>query len=684
MSRRRNRARAQAANAPARPAAFEVRGQAERRPGREQAVAPDVAIADGQLDEAEELHRRAVELREIRMGLRARPVAPTSAVTSAGTVSMTFPVVGMTCRSCEVRIGKFVGRLAGVEGVSASALKGQVTVECSGPVAAAAIERAINRAGYEVGRTPWLVRDPVVWGTLGAGAVIVLGLAIAAQLSGVSDLAAAAGDISRGGVLVALMLGLAAGVSTCMALVGGLVLGLAASYQSGRPEGAGKVAQMRPALVLVGGRIAGYALFGALLGALGASVAMPPALTAALMIGVAVVMLLLGTRLTGVSPRLAGWSPTLPMGLGRRLGLAGDDRGVAAYSDTRAATLGALTFFLPCGFTQAIQIFALSTGSPVYAAALLGTFAIGTAPGLLGLAGLPLVVPSRAKPTLLRLVGVLVIGFAVLNGSAGLRLSGFTLPSLVGSVNAADPSILGADGVVRFTTYQKADGYSPSNVTIYAGYPVEWTVVSSSTSTCAASIFAPGVDIRAHLSLGPNTFKLSALPAGVLRYTCAMGMYSAQITVVPKPAGVGASAPAATASPPTPPASAPVPVASPRAGSASASAVAPSAAPSSAAPSAAPASPAVQELRTYQDEGGYGPSDATIKAGIPTKWHVDSRSQYGCSAYIVVPSLGIEVVLRAGDNVIDLPVLKAGRLEYTCAMGMYYGSIRVDPAGAPG
>ena len=682
MSRHRSRARAQTASAPARvatPATSAHRIVEER-----------AQVGDVELTEAEELHRRAVEMREIRMGLRAQPVAPKATLTSAGTVSMTFPVKGMTCRSCEVRIGKFVGRLAGVERVSASAVKGQVTVECSAPVPAATIERAINKAGYLVGRDAWVVRDPVVWGTAGAGAVVVLGLAIAAQLSGIGDLASAAGDISKGGVLVALMLGLAAGVSTCMALVGGLVLGLSAAHQASRPEGTSKVAQMRPALVLVGGRIIGYTLFGALLGALGASVAMPPQLTAVLMIGVAVVMLLLGTRLTGLSPRLAGWSPTLPMGLGRRLGLAGAsdaDGGSAGYSDTRAATLGALTFFLPCGFTQAIQIFALSTGSPVYAAALLGTFAIGTAPGLLGLAGLPLVVPSRAKPTLLRLVGVLVVGFAVLNGSAGLRLSGFALPSLVGAVNAADvdPGILGTDGVERLTTYQNASGYSPSNVTIYAGYPVEWTVVSSNTSTCAASIFAPGVDIRAHLSLGPNMFRLPALPAGVLRYTCAMGMYSAQITVVPRPAGVGAGAPAAAASPSAPPASTPAPVASPQAAAASAApTVAPSAAPSSAAPSTAPATPAVQELRTYQDESGYGPSDAAIKAGIPTRWHVDSRSQYGCSAYIVVPSLGIEVVLKAGDNVIDLPALEAGKLEYTCAMGMYYGAIFVEPAGASG
>ena len=470
MSRRRNRAHAQTARTALRPVAPTARNEAtydthrialERREARMQAqVEPaDAATATMSVDEmtADEVHQRALELREYRMGRGPKPAgvdAPKAVVTSAGTTSITYPVMGMTCRSCEVRIAKFVGKLPNVEHVSASAVKGQVTVETSGPVNAASIEKAINKAGYEIGHTPWLVGDPKIWATAGMGVLLVAVIAVMAQVTGLGDLASGAGDLSKGGLVVALLLGLAAGVSTCMALVGGLVLGLSAAYASGRPELSGAAA-MRPAAVFVGGRIAGYAIFGAVLGAIGASITMPPMLTAVLMITVAVVMLLLGTRLTGLSPRLAGWSPTLPMGLGGRLGLT--EGGAGAYSDTRAGLLGAASFFLPCGFTQAIQIYALSTGNPLFAAALLGTFAIGTAPGLLALAGLPIVVPSRAKPTLMRLVGVVVIGFAILNGSAGLRLSGFTMPSLVAFANAAPlPGTLGADGTQAITTFQDA------------------------------------------------------------------------------------------------------------------------------------------------------------------------------------------------------------------------------------
>lgn len=298
---------------------------------------------------------------------------------------------------------------------------------------------------------------------------------------------------------------------------------------------------MRPAAVFLTGRVAGYGFFGALLGALGASITMPPLLTGVLMLVVAIVMTILGTRLTGLSPRIAGWSPTLPMGLGRSLGIGGGHDG--AYSDTRAVGLGAASFFLPCGFTQAVQIFALSTGSPLFGAALLATFALGTAPGLLALAGLPVVVPSAARPTLLRLVGVVVLAFAALNANAGLQLAGISLPGFgVGAVSAAAPSsVLTADGRQLLTTYQGAEGYSPSNVTIYAGIPTEWTIESSTVTTCAATMVVPAWGTGANLKLGPNVFDLPALQPGVIHYTCAMGMYSGSITVIEKPAAVAPS-----------------------------------------------------------------------------------------------------------------------------------------------
>ncbi len=503
------------------------------------AVAPDLPFG---LEVDRVLAQMAAERQGEAPAGPARGQVPSAAGAATEWISTVVPVAGMTCRTCEVRIQKYVGRLPGVHRARASAVHGRVEIESTAPVPAVAIAKAINAAGYEVGRTPWLAGDSDVWLTAVAGVALVAVLAVLAQATGLTGLANGAGDLSRGGLLVALLLGLAAGVSTCMALVGGLVLALSASFQArrratGAAEG-GVMSQMRPALVFMAGRIVGYGVLGAALGALGASVTMPPQVTAMLMITVAIVMTILGTRLTGLSPRIATWSPTFPIGLGRRLGLG--DEGAGAYSDARAAGLGAASFFLPCGFTQAVQIYALSTGSPLFAGAIMATFAIGTAPGLLALAGLPVVVPTSMRPTLLRLVGVVVIGFAFINASAGLRLSGLTFPSLgVETAAAAPPPATGvaADGTQALTTYQDAGGYSPGNVSIYAGTPTRWTIESRASGTCAVLVVVPSLNIQVRLHEGPNTIDLPALPAGTLGYSCAMGMYSGRITIVDRPSG---------------------------------------------------------------------------------------------------------------------------------------------------
>ena len=475
------------------------------------------------------------------MSQRTSRTRAQAAVAATEMTQTVVPVAGMTCRSCEIRIERNIRRIPNVERVSASATGARVSIVSSGPVPAPEVTAAIEAAGYAVGRTPWLERDPDAWITAATGLIVLGAIAILAKVTGVVDLASGVGDLGTGGIVVALLLGLAAGVSTCMALVGGLLLALTASCTARRAAAAGGsavIGRMRPALVFMAGRIFGYAILGAVLGALGSSVSLPTRVVAVLMVVVAIVMTLVGARLTGLSPRVAAWSPTLPAGFARSLGL--DPGTVSAYSDARAALLGAASFFLPCGFTQAVQIYALSTGSPLVAGVIMAVFAMGTAPGLLALAGLPAIVPVRMRPTLLRVIGVVVIGFAVVNAGAGLRLAGFTLPSLGASsvAVAAQPAAAPARGGVQtLHTFQDVDGYSPGDVTIYAGTPTKWMVESLNGQTCATFLRVPDLDVAVTLHKGLNEIDLPAMNAGTLPYTCSMGMHGGTITIVDQPTG---------------------------------------------------------------------------------------------------------------------------------------------------
>ena len=66
--------------------------------------------------------------------------------------------------------------------------------------------------------------------TVLAATAVVAVIAAVLSVTGMPDVAAGLADPARGGLLLVLVLGLAAGVSTCMALIGGLVLGVSAAH----------------------------------------------------------------------------------------------------------------------------------------------------------------------------------------------------------------------------------------------------------------------------------------------------------------------------------------------------------------------------------------------------------------------------------------------------------------------
>ena len=75
--------------------------------------------------------------------------------------------------------------------------------------------------------------------------------------------------------------------------------------------------------------------------------------------------------------------------------------------------------------------------------------------------------------------------------------------------------------------------------------------------------------------------------------------------------------------------------------------------------------------------GAYQP--IIVQKGVPVKWimRADASSINGCNNGIVVPELGIEKRLSAGDNVIEFTPQKSGTIPFTCWMGMISSSIIV-------
>ncbi len=476
-------------------------------------------------------------------------MATTSAAARTGgratSKRLVVPIQGMTCAACERRVAKALDGVAGVTSASASAVRGRATVTVVGTPDLAAIDRAVRQAGYAVGVAPLVNKDPRVWRTFLVAAVVVATVGTVVYRAGITELSGRIGGPGADGLLLVFALGLAAGVSTCMAMVGGIVLAISATAAAraerahpGRSDAQARRGALRSNLAFQAGRVVGFGMLGVILGAVGARIPMPTTLVIALTGAVAATMLLLGLRLTELSPRLAGWSPHLPVSLGARLGLS-----EASPATTAAGTAlaGAATFFLPCGFTQAVQLYALSTGSPREAGAVMATFALGTVPGLLTLAGAPTVVTGARRATALRVLGVVVIGFSLLNATAVLRLVGVDLPGgPAATASAATMSV--SPGVTVTATdqtlesVQDSSGYHPGQAVIYAGLPTHWVMTSEDAFSCASSMQSRELGFEGSLAAGRNVIELPALRPGTYDYSCTMGMYFGKIVVIPGPA----------------------------------------------------------------------------------------------------------------------------------------------------
>ena len=76
--------------------------------------------------------------------------------------------------------------------------------------------------------------------------------------------------------------------------------------------------------------------------------------------------------------------------------------------------------------------------------------------------------------------------------------------------------------------------------------------------------------------------------------------------------------------------------------------------------------------------GSYSPANIEVKPGVATTLVFRSEGAQGCVRAVVLPALNQQVILpEKGDTPVDLGVLRSGRLEYSCAMGMYTGAITI-------
>lgn len=567
----------------------------------------------------------------------------------------------MHCASCEVLIERKFKKVASIEKVNVNHADGKAEILCSKEPNLHELNNLVKSDGYQVSfwqdrhsvaqtvehKNTW--RDYLQMG--GIFLVIVSAYYILKQFNLVPSIGISQ-HMSYG---VIFLIGLFAATSTCIAVVGGLLLAVSEKYSELHPELTG-AQKFRPHIYFNAGRVVGYTAFGAAVGGLGSVLTLSPQANGYLIVLVSLVMLVLGFQLLHLFPWMRRFSPKMPKFISHKIhDLSTKDNKGAPF------TLGALTFFLPCGFTQAMQLYVLASGDWKIGALTMFVFALGTLPALLSLSAISSFAKGAFQKHFLKFAGVLVVMLAVFNINNGLTLTGLNLnlasAFTFGSSNVTNqpgtPTALIIDGKQIVKMSVKGYKYTPNKFTIVAGVPVEWQIDGAGAVGCGQVLVMPTLGISKYLSpQGITTITFTPIETGTIPFNCSMGMMTrgSAFTVIPNTTGiVGAKTEAQT-----------------------------NASPLGCDPNIA-SCPETQRLAIeVSQERGIYPRSLTAKKGVPVDLTIDNKVPLGgCMSVWVIPKYNVTIPMKVGTIKTTFTPTETGTLAITCSMGSPMAQINV-------
>lgn len=328
-----------------------------------------------------------------------------------------FHIHGMHCAACVLLIEESIKEFSQVASAEVSLANRQVIVTGVFADTPEKIAEQLTELVHPHGYTISVEKiDAMRWEDFTYAlpiAALLISVFLLLQKAGFTNLITSA-SVGYG---TAFSIGLIASVSSCLAVVGGLVLSLSAS--SAREGGT-----WRTQTLFHVGRLGGFFVLGGFVGALGNALHLGLTATVILNIIIALVMLVLGINLLDIFHFTKRLQLAMPAFFSKHLA-----RGNRHDHYLAPALIGVGTFFLPCGFTQSMQLYALSTGSFVSGALTMLFFALGTLPMLALLSFGSLNIAHKAwKGIFFKTAGIIVIMLALLNLANILAVAGVIDP----------------------------------------------------------------------------------------------------------------------------------------------------------------------------------------------------------------------------------------------------------------
>lgn len=429
----------------------------------------------------------------------------------------TVHIKGMHCPSCEILITDKFKEMPNVTTVSSNFQKQEAEVYFTGHLDQDVVNKKIQLFGYEIAerKNDIEIEEPMskkILETILITAGLVLIYLIAKEINIIPDINVT-GSLN---LLTVLFLGLVASVSTCMATSGALFLSTI-----GR-----KTNNLKQAVYFSVGRIISYAIFGFIAGLVGSIIITNFKFGSGLTLLAALFMILLGLDML----KIVSFAAIIPYGVSSNI-FRKLEHNLIKDPHKSAFFLGAITYFLPCGFTQATQVYALGMASPWQSALTMAVFALGTAPAILFIGSLRGLLKNTFYQYFMKIVAVGVLILGLYYAINFLSIYGINIGFNQGiKENGTNVSIENGKQIINMDVI--SGGYSPNYFTVKKGIPVKWVIDGKNVFGCQGYFVVPSLNISKALNPGENILEFTPKDSGFINFSCGMGMYRGRIEVI--------------------------------------------------------------------------------------------------------------------------------------------------------
>lgn len=262
------------------------------------------------------------------------------------------------------------------------------------------------------------------------------------------------------------------------------------------------------------GRLVSYTLIGGLVGLLGNIFQINSYIQGTIIIVASVIMFLISLNMSG----LLNIPFKLPQVFNK-------------VRSNNSFVIGLFNGFMPCGPLQAMQVYALSTGSFIHGALSMFIFCLGTIPLVLFVGSLSSILKNK-KVILNKISTVLILLLSVVMLNRGLTAIGvdITRPFKPNYDNYLKSQLVDDYQIVEFDL--SYSGYK--NIVIQKGIPVKMVinVQNRYLTGCNNSLTISKLNVNKELKVGSNTVEFTPDKTGTYNYTCWMGMLKNTIVVI--------------------------------------------------------------------------------------------------------------------------------------------------------